>query len=553
MPYSFVQIEQDKSRTIHWSVSLLFLLYFLAAIILVVLIKAYLGGYFGYSGYGVPVSLWSFMDWPTFGWTLGGSSLAGLFHFSASTNFLIDKTLHMMGGRIADTSKDREQVFKNVVDEVSVATGGKFKIEAWVIPTAAMNAFALQDFEGRSVIGITEGLLIRLNREQLEAVIAHEAGHIASGDCKETTVTTVLFKLFDNVCDVSMNMFRFSGRGYSRREGGGFIGIVLLVMIVAMAFKFISLLGGLFVSREREYRADAISARLTRNPKALAEALYIIDHRWKGGGMPGEAMEAIFILSPRKIGLEDQEDFFADLFSTHPPINKRISILLDMAHARLEDIKFVSQEAEKKFRSFVGPDEPKQWMVMKDGQWLGPLTLPALRSLGWMTPNTPVRAMGGAVVRQAFSDPVLGSIFLNTQEQRQDQCPRCNIPLLPANYEGQPVSFCDKCDGYLVAEKDALQIVWKKENAFDQRIYDLAKVVYEQGHPLKRRLGDQIYAEAGIMCPSCMNPNKRMIRRLVNVKYPVEVDRCPACKRVWFDKDELEILQAMYEMEHPAG
>ncbi|MBF0569895.1 MAG: M48 family metalloprotease [Candidatus Omnitrophica bacterium] len=561
MPYSFVQIEQEKSKTIEWSVGLLFLLYFLAALVIVFLVKAYLGGAWSHRYYyGLPAfSWWSLFNWPTFGWTFLGAGLTGLAHWSYSTNALIDTTLQTMTARPANPTVTSELTFKNVVSEAAVATGGKYQIEPWIIPTSAMNAFALQDFQGRSVIGITEGLLLRLNREQLEAVIGHEAGHIASGDCLETTVTTVVFKVFDNVCDGAANMLRFSGSGRSsRRDGGGqLMLLILLVLVVAWVFKLIGTLGAMFVSREREYRADAISVRLTRNPKALAEALYIIDQRWKGSGIPGQSMDAIFILSPRKQAMEDNENFVADLFSTHPPIQKRISILLDMAHAPEGDLEIAARRSAEQVqvRAAEAPqpeNKYQQWLAFRDGKWVGPFTFGALQGFDWLRPDTMVKRLTEPATYQAGMVPGIKDVFDSPlRGPVKDFCPRCNVKLTPCDYEGFPTLLCDRCNGRLVSEQDVLNIVGKREAQFEPRIQNMARLLREQAQPLKRGPLDKIYNEKSITCPSCLDANNKMRRRFVSPKYPVEIDKCPTCARVWFDKDEMEVLQCLYEMEHP--
>jgi len=558
MPYSFVQIEQEKSRTIQWSVAFLFLLYLVAALTIVSVIKAYffsqaVCAYCSFSFWG------NILNWPTIGWTLAGTVVLSALHWTWSTNALIDSTLQMMGARAANPALTKELVFKNVVEEVGVATGGKYQIEPVIIPTSAMNAFALQDFQGRSVIGITEGLLMRLNREQLEAVIAHEGGHIASGDCLETTVTTVLFKVFDNICDVSSSMLRFSGGGGSRRGGGGsFVILVLLVMVVAWVFKFIGVLGSMFISREREYRADATAAQLTRNPKALAEALYIIDQRWKGGGIPGQAMDAIFILSPRKQTMEDHEDFFADLFSTHPPIQKRIGILLDMAHARPEDLEKIVETSDQQYEK-VAADMPQpggqflQWLAFRNGQWLGPFSVGDMRNLGWLRPDTMVKRLTEPATFEAGKAPGVSEIFTNPvfRVDIKDFCPRCHVKLMVKEYEGMPTLLCIRCGGHLVNEQDVLKIVEKREVVFDDGIKQQARLIRQQVKPMKSTPFDQIYDQSSIMCPKCLDPNKRMTRRFVSPIYPVEIDRCKTCGSVWFDKDELEVLQYLYEEDHP--
>ena len=178
-----------------------------------------------------------------------------------------------------------------------MATGGR-KIEGMVIPTSAMNAFALMDFEGRSVIGVTEGLLARLTRAQLEAVVGHEAAHIVSGDCLATTVTTSLFALYSGLLKGLESVFRAT-RSSSRR-GGGVLALLIAVYVLLWISRGMSHLARMFVSRQREYRADAIAARLTRDPLSPAEALYTIAYRWRGAGLAAEELESIF-MSIRRI------------------------------------------------------------------------------------------------------------------------------------------------------------------------------------------------------------------------------------------------------------
>ncbi len=519
MPFSFTQIEQEKSSTIHVSVAFLLFFYFFSALVLVYACNAYF--YFSTSDVLLRGSAWPSLSWETIGWTFLGALGAGFVHWQYSQNALIDSVVQMMSGRIADREVDEERVFRNVVDEAAVATGGKYRIEPYIIPTAAMNAFALQDFQGRCVIGVTEGLLKRLNREQLEAVIGHEAGHIASGDCVETTTTSALFKTFDNICDISLRLLTSSSRlgffGVSigdrdRRRGndGRLVLFFLFLFILASILRLIGVLGAMFISRQREYRADAISARLTRNPLALAEALHIIDTRWKGGGMPGENMEAIFISNPRRSALEGGENFIADLFTTHPPTEKRIAVLLGMAHAGEKDLEAALTKAQTRFDTLYAkpPEAQPQAMSRKSGQWLGPVT-------------------------------------------EKDQCPRCHCALGPELYEGVGVLTCTMCGGYLIKEPDVLQIVHTREKVFDGRIADMGQLIRRQARVLQRNPFDAVYDEKSIVCPSCLDDGKRMRRRFVSPQFPVEVDKCPSCARVWFDKDEIEVLQYLYELDHP--
>ncbi len=567
MPFSFTQIEQEKTSTIHVSVAFLLLFYFFSALIIVYACSAYF--YFSSSDVLLRGASWPTLSWTTIGWTFIGAMGVGFIHWQYSQNALIDSVVQMMSGRIADPQVDEERIFRNVVEEATVATGGKYRIEPYIIPTAAMNAFALQDFQGRCVIGVTEGLLKRLNREQLEAVIGHEAGHIASGDCVETTTTSALFKTFDNICDISLRLLTSSTRiGFmgvalgdrDRRRGndGRLVLFFLFLFILASILRLIGVLGAMFISRQREYRADAISARLTRNPLALAEALHIIDTRWKGGGMPGETMEAIFISNPRRSALEGGENFIADLFTTHPPTEKRIAVLLDMAHASEKDLDAALAKAGTRYDTLYAkpPEAQAQWIARKDGQWLGPFDLEQMKAQGWILPGTPVKMMGQTSISEARLDPLIAPLVtasaVGTVVQK-DQCPRCHCPLGLELYEGVGVLTCTLCGGYLIKELDVLQIVHTREKEFDARIADMGQLIRRQARVLKQNPFDAVFDEKSIVCPSCLDDEKHMHRRFVSPQFPVEVDKCPSCARVWFDKDEIEVLQYLYEQDHPDG
>lgn len=567
MPFSFTQIEQEKSSAIYVSVAFLLFFYFFSALVIVYACHAFF--YFSSSDVLLTSPAWPSLSWETIGWTFLGALGIGFIHWNYSQHALIDSVVQMMSGRVADPQIDEERVFRHIVEEAAVATGGKYRIEPYIIPMAAMNAFALQDFQGRCVIGVTEGLLKRLNREQLEAVIAHEAGHIASGDCVETTTTSALFKTFDNICDITLRLLTSStrlgllgvsigGRDRRRAADGRLVLFFLLLFILSSILRFIGVLGAMFISRQREYRADAISARLTRNPMALAEALHIIDTRWKGGGMPGESMEAIFISNPRQSALEDGGNFIAELFTTHPPTEKRIAVLLEMAHAAPGDLDAVVARAKARFDTLYAkpPEAQPQWLVRKSGQWLGPFNLEQMKGLAWISSGTPLKMMGRPDVIEARFDPLIAPFVtgaLAGPVPQKDQCPRCHCALGPELYEGVSVLTCTLCGGYLIKELDVLQIVHTREKVLDVRVAAMGQLIRRQARVLQQNPFDAVYDEKSIVCPSCLDDGRRMHRRFVSPQFPVEVDKCPTCARVWFDKEELEVLQYLYELDHPAG
>jgi Zn-dependent protease with chaperone function len=284
MPYSFTKIEEDKSRTIRLVFFSLIFFYFISFWFIAALIKSYFGYHalserdvFRFSALNLPQTLIAF----------GCAVAIGYAHWQHTILNLINKILGVLKAEKLNPNDTYHQMLQNIIDEVSVATGGQ-KMEAAVIPTMAMNAFAIADFSGRAVIGVTEGILARLTRAQIEAVVGHEAAHIVTGDCLATTVTTSLFELYSGLLKGFELVLSGGGRSSSSLRvrggggGGGTVAFIFLVYILLYATRLLSQLVRLFISRQREFRADAIAVRLTRDPLSLAEALYAIKYYWRG-------------------------------------------------------------------------------------------------------------------------------------------------------------------------------------------------------------------------------------------------------------------------------
>lgn len=180
---------------------------------------------------------------------------------------------------------------------------------------------SLADFQGRKVIGITEGLLGKLNRRQIEAVVGHEVAHILSGDCFFSTVTCSLFEFYSSILQrielvSDLPPYGIDGGTKSKinvRMPRFDLYIFFVYSILAIT-RYLSYLVNIFLSRQREYRADAISARLTRDPLSLAEVLYIISRGWRGAGMPGSSLSSVFMVNPCYSALDEGESFFSNMF-----------------------------------------------------------------------------------------------------------------------------------------------------------------------------------------------------------------------------------------------
>ena len=189
----------------------------------------------------------------------------------------------------------------------------------YVIPTDSPNAFATGRNPEHASVAMTEGILNLLNDEELEGVLAHELGHVRNRDILISSVAATLAGAITMLARMGYFASLFGGMGdRDDRKGGGFVALLMLILAPIAAT-----LIQLAVSRSREYQADATGAQLTGNPYALASALRKLDASSKRLPMQASPSTAhLFIVAPLLGGAN-----FANLFSTHPPIAKRIERL----------------------------------------------------------------------------------------------------------------------------------------------------------------------------------------------------------------------------------
>jgi heat shock protein HtpX len=190
----------------------------------------------------------------------------------------------------------------------------------YVIPTESPNAFATGRNPQHASVAVTHGILGLLNDEELEGVLAHELGHVNNRDILISSVAATLAGAITMLANMGKWAMIFGGYGRSNREerGGGGLAGLLMLFIAPIAATLIQLA----VSRSREYQADATGAHFTGNPYALASALQKLDAYSRRLPMVASPSTAhLFIIQPL-VGIN-----FANLFSTHPPIAKRIERL----------------------------------------------------------------------------------------------------------------------------------------------------------------------------------------------------------------------------------
>jgi heat shock protein HtpX len=231
--------------------------------------------------------------------------------------------------------EDHPQLF-NVVEEMAIASGLPLPA-VYIIEDSAPNAFATGRDPEHSAVAVTSGLLAKLNRDELQGVIAHEMAHIKNYDIRFAMLMAVMVGVIALISDAYLRgVFRSSGgssRRSSKKGGGGAAAVfLLLALLFAILAPLVGKLIQLAVSRQREYLADATAAELTRYPEGLAQALIKISRDEDVLEAANRATQHLYIVNP----IKPFEDRAKALFSTHPPVEERIARLRSIAQAGTE-------------------------------------------------------------------------------------------------------------------------------------------------------------------------------------------------------------------------
>ncbi|MBK8158893.1 MAG: M48 family metallopeptidase [Rhodospirillaceae bacterium] len=260
---------------------------------------------------------------------LGGAVLSGIgLVSSAATLMAGDRIVLAMTGA-GEVDATAEPTLHNVVEEMAIAAGLP-KPKVVVIETDALNAFATGMKTDAATIGVTRGLLNTLPREQLQAVVAHEMGHVLNLDTRYMAAVGIMVGLIALVSDMALRSLRFGGRSSgsgSRKKGGGGAVIVLIILILfAILAPLAAQMVRFAVSRQREFLADATSVQLTRNPQGLIAALRSLGAGGKAPEIGNRAIQHLFIVNP----LKDFATGGSALFATHPSLEERITRLQNL-------------------------------------------------------------------------------------------------------------------------------------------------------------------------------------------------------------------------------
>jgi heat shock protein HtpX len=212
--------------------------------------------------------------------------------------------------------------FYNIVENLSI-TAGLLMPKLYIINENQINAFATGRNPKNSAVAVTSGALQKLNRTELEGVLAHELSHIGNRDILVSTIAVVLSGVIAMISDIFLRTAAWSD---GERKSGAFIAVVAVV--AAILAPFAAMLLRLAVSRKREFLADASGALLTRYPEGLASALEKITNDHALMKSASEATSHLYISNPFKG--KEKTSWFVKLFMTHPPLEERIKILRDM-------------------------------------------------------------------------------------------------------------------------------------------------------------------------------------------------------------------------------
>ncbi|MHB1412075.1 MAG: zinc metalloprotease HtpX [Thermoleophilia bacterium] len=223
---------------------------------------------------------------------------------------------------------DAPQLY-NVVEEMAIASGNPVPA-VYIIDDPAPNAFATGRDPQHSSIAVTSGLLAKMNREELQGVVAHEMSHVRNYDILFATLVGIMVGAIALMADFFLRWSIFGGARRNENDNNGTIGVILLVaaLVLAILAPIAARMVQLVISRKREYLADASAVKLTRNPNGLASALEKIAADKEVLVEANRATAHLYIAQP----IKKFENRSRGLFDTHPPIQERIRILRAMAH-----------------------------------------------------------------------------------------------------------------------------------------------------------------------------------------------------------------------------
>lgn len=284
----YKQIAQNKRRTI---------IIMMAFVVMIGLIAAAFAAYFRDPWVAV--------------WTVLVATVYAVIQY-----FIAGSVATVMTGAEEITKKDNPRLY-NIVENLAITTGLPMP-KVYIIQDKAPNAFATGRDPKHAIVAATTGLLDIMNDKELAAVMAHEMSHVKNYDIRVSMIVFGLTCVVGLIADIAFRMMFYGNR--RRNNEGSPVGYVL-VLIAAILSPVLAAVAQMAVSRQREYLADASAVNITRYPEGMIDALKKLQAHSQPMQSQNTAAASMYINDPLRKG------FFNNLFSTHPPIEKRIERL----------------------------------------------------------------------------------------------------------------------------------------------------------------------------------------------------------------------------------
>ncbi len=246
--------------------------------------------------------------------------------YSFFSYYYSDKMVLAASGAKQIEHKDHPKLF-NIVENLSIA-GGVPMPKVYIMEDPSPNAFATGRDPKHAAVAVTTGILERLNKSELEGVLAHELSHVRNYDTRLLAITAVLVGFIALITDIFLRHVFWSGLGNRDRDARAQLIFFVIAIALAILAPIVASLIQLAISRKREFLADASGALLTRYPEGLASALEKIASDPRPLKTATNATAHLFIVNPFKG--KGFAGWLSGLFSTHPPAEERIKILRSM-------------------------------------------------------------------------------------------------------------------------------------------------------------------------------------------------------------------------------
>lgn len=265
-------------------------------------------GFVAMIGVIAAIFAWAYNDPWIAVWTVVVAIVYAVIQYFASASLAT-----VMTGAREITKKDNPRLY-NIVENLSITTGLPMP-KVYIIDDNAPNAFATGRDPKHALVAATSGLLDIMDDKELTAVMAHEMSHVKNYDIRVSMIVFGLVCVVGLISDLAFRMMFYGSR--RRDEEGSPVGYVL-IMIAAILSPIVAGVAQMAVSRQREYLADASAVNITRYPEGMINALKKLQSHAQPMKSQNLATEAMYINNPLRKG------FFSNLFSSHPPLEKRI-------------------------------------------------------------------------------------------------------------------------------------------------------------------------------------------------------------------------------------